>query len=63
MRRRRQGSDKSGGGGNRVGRAGLGAGLICINRYLIGQITSDELGPRKVAPGQVWKFGAEIAPA
>ena len=62
MRRRRQGNDKSGGGGNRAGRAGLGAGLSGINRNLIGQPTVGELGLRQVAPGQVRKFGAEIAP-
>ena len=39
-----------------------GAGVICINRYLIGQTTSDELGPRKAAPSQERKFGAEVAP-
>jgi hypothetical protein len=33
-----------------------------MNRFFIGQAKSDEFGPRRTAPGQVRKFGAEIAP-
>ena len=37
-------------------------GMNQINRYLIGQTMSDELGPRKAALGHERKFGTEIAP-